>query len=218
MTIFKVGDRVQGKSKALQGRHGVVENIIKESKHHKYDVQWDGGSKERIASRGLEPEITFVAMLQPEIGANTPLSTSQQTGLIAANSSNILDQSDSETTEDNENGDESEDSDEREVGELIIAHEREWSPCKNVDVDRRATVPPYYTTFKWPQWLELGDRKLIDFFYLMYPLCTVKETLRLTSAKLTNRKQRVLTEGELFKWLGIRLAMTLQPRRGPMSV
>jgi hypothetical protein len=35
---------------------------------------------------------------------------------------------------------------------------------------------------------------------------------------LTNRKQTVLTEGEFFKWLGIRLAMTLQPRRGPMSV
>jgi hypothetical protein len=136
----------KGKAKLFKG--DVVS--LKISKHHKYDVQWDGGRKERIASRGLEPEITFDAMLQPEIGANTPLNTSHQTGLNAANSSDLLDQSDSEASEDDENDDESEDSNGREVGESIIAHEREWSPCKNVDVGRRASLP-YFTTFKWPE-------------------------------------------------------------------
>ncbi|EGZ11818.1 hypothetical protein PHYSODRAFT_444785, partial [Phytophthora sojae] len=50
----------------------------------------------------------------------------------------------------------------------------------------------------------------------MYPWSTIQTTLQHTNAKLVERKQRPIAEGDLFRFLGVRLAMAVEPRRGPL--
>jgi hypothetical protein len=52
----------------------------------------------------------------------------------------------------------------------------------------------------------------------MYPFNTLATTIEATSATLISRSQRPMFTGDFFRWLGIRLTMTLEPRRGPLDV
>ena len=51
----------------------------------------------------------------------------------------------------------------------------------------------------------------------MWPTNTIEEMLHETNKRLGD-KRKTLTKGEFFKWLGIRLAMACEPRRGPIDV
>lgn len=46
MPRYKIGDRVVGKTRKLNGRRGVVLRAHKESKQHTYDVQWENGQRD----------------------------------------------------------------------------------------------------------------------------------------------------------------------------
>ncbi|KAF4044572.1 Transposase IS4 [Phytophthora infestans] len=55
-------------------------------------------------------------------------------------------------------------------------------------------------------------------FYLMYPMETLNKMLQYTNANLAVSKYRAIDEGDWFRWIGIRLAMAIEPRRGPTRV
>ncbi|POM69918.1 LOW QUALITY PROTEIN: Hypothetical protein PHPALM_13751, partial [Phytophthora palmivora] len=65
--------------------------------------------------------------------------------------------------------------------------------------------------------LDLGDKSFSKYFYLLYPWSTIQTTLKHTNSKLVERKQRPIAEGDLFRYLGVRLAMAVEPRRGPLA-
>ena len=54
------------------------------------------------------------------------------------------------------------------------------------------------------------------YFYLMFPMDSIPSILEYTNINLLAKKKAPLTKGEMIKWLGIRLAMAVEPRRGPL--
>ncbi|KAJ8535180.1 hypothetical protein ON010_g13558 [Phytophthora cinnamomi] len=108
-----------------------------------------------------------------------------------------------------------EESTEHEEG-LIIANGRTRTPCEPVLVDPGAHVRPRPAWLLWPQPLTLGDRTLAKYFYLMYPMPTLPSAMSSTNRNLQKKQCRCINAGDWFKWIGIRLAMAFEPRRGPL--
>ena len=80
----------------------------------------------------------------------------------------------------------------------ILAHGRIWEFCSNLLVDPATLQRKRKTFFRWPSTLELGEKTFVKYFFLMYPWSTLQTTLQHTNAKLVERKQRPIAEGELF--------------------
>ncbi|GMF42606.1 unnamed protein product [Phytophthora fragariaefolia] len=104
---------------------------------------------------------------------------------------------------------------EHEEDGLINANGRTWTPCEAVLVDPGAHIQPRRAWLLWPQPLTLGDRTLAKYFYLMYPMSTLPSTMSSTNRN-HQKKQSPYQCGGWFKWIGIRLAMAYEPRRGPL--
>ncbi|EGZ06087.1 hypothetical protein PHYSODRAFT_410310, partial [Phytophthora sojae] len=71
-------------------------------------------------------------------------------------------------------------------------------------------------SFHWPGMVQLGEKKFIKYFLLMYPSSTIQSTLQHTNAKLIACRQRAIAEGDFFRFLGVRLAMAVEPRHGSL--
>ena len=54
------------------------------------------------------------------------------------------------------------------------------------------------------------------YFYLMFPMDSIPSILDYTNTILLAKKKAPLSKRELIKWLGIRLVMAVEPRRGPL--
>ncbi|DAZ96673.1 TPA: hypothetical protein N0F65_009236 [Lagenidium giganteum] len=52
----------------------------------------------------------------------------------------------------------------------------------------------------------------------MFPMHFVTTVLQHSNDKLSRQGFRTFQEGDLFRWLGIRLEMTIEPRRGDVKV
>ncbi|EEY59515.1 uncharacterized protein PITG_12071 [Phytophthora infestans T30-4] len=50
----------------------------------------------------------------------------------------------------------------------------------------------------------------------MYPWSAIQSTIKHTNDKLAARRQRTIPEGDLFRFLGVRLAIAVEPRRGAL--
>jgi hypothetical protein len=162
MAIFKIGDRVQGKSKLLTGRRGTVQNVIKDNRQHKYDVAWDGGATEKVAARALAPELSFVALLASEPVVETPTASAEvasSNGSQQTQTTILDDDYDSEDSNIDQEVEPNEESDERTMGELVMANERVWTHTPNITHDPRSSTHPFSTKLIWPQWLQLGERQ-----------------------------------------------------------
>ena len=58
-----------------------------------------------------------------------------------------------------------------------------------------------------------------DYFSLMYPMCGLDSMLQNTNQNaVANGISQCVSKGEFLKFLGLRLAMACEPRRGPISV
>ncbi|GMF64912.1 unnamed protein product [Phytophthora lilii] len=102
--------------------------------------------------------------------------------------------------------------------DAVTAHGRKWVRRDAVLIDQASHARPRKTHFLWPSQLQLGERTVAKYFYLMYPMQTVNTMLRLTNENLSTHGHRCIGQGDWFRWIGIRLAMALEPRRGPSRV
>ena len=53
LDTIKVGDKVEGKSKKLSGRNGIVIKMTKESHTCQFTIQWDTGGTSIESARGI---------------------------------------------------------------------------------------------------------------------------------------------------------------------
>ncbi|POM70815.1 hypothetical protein PHPALM_12696 [Phytophthora palmivora] len=100
----------------------------------------------------------------------------------------------------------------------VSAHGRKWIHCDAVYIDPASFGPARKAALHWPPHLQLGERSFASYFYLMYPMDSLQTTIAETNKLLSERHHGIIGRGELFRWIGIRLAMTLEPRRGPITV
>jgi hypothetical protein len=98
----------------------------------------------------------------------------------------------------------------------VIIHDREWIFVDGIQVDV-ASHTPRKASFHWPKQLHLGNKSIVKYFYLMYPMQTVPFMLEFTNKRLKSNNFGTIDEGKFFRWLGIRLLMTLEPRKGDLK-
>ncbi|GMF35412.1 unnamed protein product [Phytophthora fragariaefolia] len=107
--------------------------------------------------------------------------------------------------------------DEEESMGMVIVNGCVWAPSEGVNLDQAAHMQSYQTAFRWPALLELGERTFVKYFYLMYPMSSVPSTIENRNNNLRVPNYRTISEGEQFRWIGIRLAMAMEPRRGSLK-
>jgi hypothetical protein len=199
MAKLAVGNRVIGKSQKLRGQTGTILQVYKDKRQHSYDVRWDSGVVERVAARGIQPENLPTSSSGGEM---VPTATTNEsfvtmlTRLESESSSSFDGDSSSSDEEDvisnvstpvNENLDPEDD---------FRVHGREWAVCDGVNVDP-VMHPPRKTSFRWPEVLLLGERTIIKYFYLFYPMETITSTIF-----YTNRSLRRNNFGDLQRFRG----------------
>ena len=90
-----------------------------------------------------------------------------------------------------------------------------------VEIDRLSVNPAVnaftgITELKWGTTLEGAEKSVKYYFYLMFPMDSIPSILDYTNTILLAKKKAPLSKRELIKWLGIRLVMAVEPRRGPL--
>lgn len=64
------------------------------------------------------------------------------------------------------------------------------------------------------EYVEYEHRTPYSYFHHFYPMGTMKGTLEAMNARAAANSYAAISKGELLRWIGIRLYMTLEPRRG----
>ncbi|KAI9998021.1 hypothetical protein PInf_002355 [Phytophthora infestans] len=95
---FTPGDRVEGKSKKLAERRGVVLIVNKESRMRSYKAQWDSGIAETISARSIRREVEVAAWTPSDLAREVP-DEEGDAGVDAADSSSDMSISDSSSDE-----------------------------------------------------------------------------------------------------------------------
>ncbi|ETP49914.1 hypothetical protein F442_04692 [Phytophthora nicotianae P10297] len=83
------GDRVEGKSKKLAGRRGVVLLVSKESRMRCYKVQWDSGVVESVSARSMRREVGVAAWTPPDLAQIARLEEGDAGADVADSSSDM---------------------------------------------------------------------------------------------------------------------------------
>jgi len=66
---------------------------------------------------------------------------------------------------------------------------------------------------------EVRNRKPLDYFMKLFPTQLLDTMIQCTSQRMhENKKKTPVTKGEILKFLGARLGMTLEPRKGGLEV
>ena len=99
---------------------------------------------------------------------------------------------------------------------LLCPHGQTWKVVERVKIDQAASTKDYCTLFKWSNVQE--EMCELDYFLLMYPRQHLSSLLKYTSERLQANSELPLLEGEYFRWIGIRLAMVLESKRGPLNI
>ncbi|KAF4138211.1 Transposase IS4 [Phytophthora infestans] len=221
------GDRVEGKSKKLAERRGVVLMVNIESRMRLYRVQWASGIVGTVSARSIRREVGVAAWTPSDLAREVG-DAKGDTGVDAADSSS--DMSISNCSSDEERGSAASSTITADGGDSglpraengddgsVYAHGRRWIHCDAVYIDPADFVSARKASIHWPSHLLLGERSFASYFYLMSPMGSVQTTIQETNTLLVERRQGVIGRGEFFRWIGIRLAMTLEPRRGPLTV
>ncbi|KUF99681.1 hypothetical protein AM588_10008680 [Phytophthora nicotianae] len=218
MGKITVGCRVRGKTKKYQGKVGVVSAVHRVSRQHSYDVTWTNGSQDTVAARAIELERRASSentLHEPPNLMQDPAYTSFSELLRESNAAIVADFSSSSNSSAAEDTNASSSSDEQEEDDTVIAHGRRWKPCHSVLFDQGSHVQPRPTRFYMGA---LDGSTIAKYFYLMYPMPTLKSTLACTNANLAMQSHRQIKVGDWFKWIGLRLAMAVEPRSGPLRV
>ena len=100
-------------------------------------------------------------------------------------------------------------------------HGREWKLKTSLEVDPAVDHQPKRTTIHWPQLALPGAKQPSQYFLLFFSishmLTAQDQTNAALSSKVRTGNQGPVSAGELLRWLGIRLAMAVEPKRGDLK-
>ena len=100
-------------------------------------------------------------------------------------------------------------------------HGRPWKSKESLEVDPSVDHQPKRITIHWPQLALPVAKQPSRYFRLFFPTSLLLEAQDQTNAALSSKvktgNQGPVSAGELLRWLGIRLAMALEPKRGDVK-
>ena len=216
---INVGGKVEGKSKKLSGKKGIVTKVTKESHARKFTIDWDTGGTSIESARGISKagDITPPCKKQKRTPVSPVSPLFVESEERPGSDSDTDDDSTSETEEEREDGVQREDRNKlQDVEGYWNAHGREWVEIDHLNVDPAVNAYTGITELKWGATLEGAEKSMEYYFYLMFPMDSIPSILEYTNINLLAKKKAPSTKGEMIKWLGIRLAMAVEPRRGPL--
>ncbi len=91
---------------------------------------------------------------------------------------------------------------------------------KRENDDSTITVPEMYTAktrFVWPLNTMGLEKNPFDYFHLFWDKAALEAMVRHTSENLQEEKKAPLSKGELLKYFGVRLYMSINPIRGSLD-
>ncbi len=105
------------------------------------------------------------------------------------------------------------------AGSLLRPHGRVWEEATCINQDQLAfDVANVEPEINWNDSLFFHDRRPIDYFKQFYPMRTLGLTLQSVNQRMAAKNYSPPLEvDEFFRFLGIRLIMALEPRRGGYS-
>lgn len=208
---IKVGDKVERKSKKLSGKKGIVTKITKESHTCTFTIDQNTGGT-CTAGGGTQVKAPCKKQKLTPVSPVVVESEEERPG-----SDNDIADGTREAEEEREDSVQREERNQlQEMGEgHWKAHGREWVEIDHLSVDSAVNAYKGITELKWGTTLEGAEKSMEYYFYLMLP----RTPFRLfwsTNINLLAKKKKTFTKGEIMKWLGIRLAMAVEPRRRPL--
>ena len=103
--------------------------------------------------------------------------------------------------------------------QCLLPHGRVWAVRDTLLIDPSAKDNVHSARFRWPEALTMVDvKKEIDYLYQLYPMRGLNQMLAYTNANLHSNGHVLLTRGEYLKYLGLRLAMVCERKRGPITI
>jgi hypothetical protein len=97
--------------------------------------------------------------------------------------------------------------------DLLNPHGQQWSVIEE-KLEYYVDIYPLNSVLKWPKNIPFMEKKALDYFKLMFPKETLQHMVQATSESLEANAIVKTTTGEIFKYIGIRLAMCIDPVRG----
>lgn len=122
--------------------------------------------------------------------------------------------------------DEEEEKEEEQVEEqgedLLFVHGRLWFEADPLTVNPyEADIFRQPARISWPNsFNNNGHKSFFDYFRLVFSMDMIKTAVRGINSKLTkvsNNEKKLISCGEFVRFIGIRLAMTAEPRRGSID-
>ncbi|KAL5467723.1 hypothetical protein EMCRGX_G031988 [Ephydatia muelleri] len=225
---LKIGDKVQSKCKVNFGAKGIISSIIGNGNRKKFVVDWDLGSQSIHGLRGIcrDGQLPLQKQYtQPTKRRKTAVALLDEEGSTYDDSTSSSEEYSEEGESDtelpsNHNSDVQHDDQDQDVprDRNLFPHGRQWELLPDLVFDPAVHDKfTQETRIKWNQVEQLKsiqDRTEIDYFFHFYPMQTVQQTLNCMGERLARKRYNPISKGEFFKWLGIRLAMTIEPRRG----
>eukprot|EP00731_Ephydatia_muelleri_P012969 Em0007g279a len=111
------------------------------------------------------------------------------------------------------------DSDSSSSGEDVNAQSRQWCKLETLSIDP-SIGQRYHSNarFHWPNLVDQHQKTNADYFMLFYPMRGLSNMLMCTNLNMARKNLPPLGKGEFIKYLGLQLAMTCEPKRGPIPV
>ena len=102
---------------------------------------------------------------------------------------------------------------------LLLPHGRQWCKLETLSIDP-SIGQRYHSNarFHWPNLVDQHQKTNADYFMLFYPMRGLSNMLMFTNLNMARKNLPPLGKGEFIKYLGLRLAMTCEPKRGPIPV
>ena len=108
---------------------------------------------------------------------------------------------------------------------LLLPHGRQWCKLVTLSSDHcHVTIGQRYHSnarLHWPNLVDQHQKTYADYFMLFYPMRGLSNMLMCTNLNMARNSLPPLGKGEFIKYLGLRglrLAMTCEPKRGPIPV
>lgn len=95
-------------------------------------------------------------------------------------------------------------------------HGRPWKLKEYLEIDPAVDHQPKHTTIHWPQLALPGAKQPSQYFLLFFPISLLLTAQDQTNAVIKVRadNQGPVSAGELLRWLGIHMAMAVEPKQG----
>ena len=93
-----------------------------------------------------------------------------------------------------------------------MAHNRIWVPRETLAIDPTSGFRVHKVALNWGPLQNYNVKSPPEYFFHFYPTKGVEAMLHFSNMSMVSAGYRLIKRGEFYKYLGLRLAMSCEPR------